>query len=372
MPRRNDTSMPPQAPLRATMRFRPRRPALALGFAGLIGVMAVSGAGLMTASGPNPGGAERAKASPESALSGYRPGGLDVRTAGRALAARAEAIEGCVALTGAGRLQPTGGRATSEPLGALIGILTKSATARAIIDQVRTRRVHVCLDAETDLLAYYFSDLGVIGVNERLSEGGRIAFLAHELGHVPQHPRYSDNRYFPARDLVLLRRVREAAAEAMASRIAWELRTAGHPEAWETKSTGPYRDVAHAFAVVARRHPGPDGLQVATRAAFDRWFVARWRRDVYDRMTLDHLQRISADNIGLVPPRRRLSARFLVGIAALDGGNFLAEADGPLLTDAYYAGRVSNRNTARLNRLLRGARQSARSADDELLPAAGS
>jgi len=317
-------------------RLWPRLLGLALGFTGCLCGAVYLGTGETVAQ----------EAAADQATARYRPGGLPPRAAGRALAIRAPEIKDCVTLSGA-----TPERGTS-PLHRLLEVLAKSPTARSVMRRAAWRRVHVCLDSETDLLAYYFSGISVIGVSARLPEGGRIAFLAHELGHVPQHPRYSDNRYFPAHDLVLLRRVREATAEAMAVRIAWELRTAGHPEAWDNKAAGPYRDVARAFALAARRDPSPAGLQAATRAAFDRWFAARWRRNVYDRMTLDHLRRIAADEIGLVPPRRQLNQRFLVGIGALDDGNFLAEANGPPLTDGYYAGRLSAQNATRLSRFL--------------------
>lgn len=90
----------------------------------------------------------------------------------------------------------------------------------------------------------------------------------------------------------------------------------------------------------------------ATRAAFDRWFEAPWRLDVYDRMTLSHLARISEDAIGLVPPRYALTPSFLADIAWLNGRNFLTGTGAPPLTGRAYAGRISGRNDARLGRFL--------------------
>ncbi len=90
----------------------------------------------------------------------------------------------------------------------------------------------------------------------------------------------------------------------------------------------------------------------AMRAAFDRWFDLPWRLNVYDRMTLRHLARISEDAMGLVPPRYALSHSFLTGIAWLNGRNFLSETGSRPLTESGYAGRISDRNDARLKRLL--------------------
>lgn len=304
----------------------------------------------------------------ESAVSEYRPGGLTPSEIGPALSYRPHDVDTCAALTGSGPNGEVEGKTETEARAGtvlhLLKVLTRSRAARAIMasavrTRARRRPLHVCLDQETDLLAYYFSGLDIIGLNASLTEGGQVAFLAHELGHVLQHPRYSDNRYYPPEDLFLLRRVREAAAEAIAVRIAWELRAAGYPDAWGEKMAGPYADIVRAFGDAARHDATATGLMSATRAAFDRWFTAAWRRDAYDRMTVEHLQRISGDRTGLVPPRRRIRERFLRGIAALNGRNFLIETGGPALSDPYYAGGVSEENTSRLHRVLRDAELTA-------------
>ena len=280
----------------------------------------------------------------------FRPGGVPLQRVGSLLERGAGGVAGCLRAR-----VPGDARRRRAELDRLLGILALSATARDALHQAEWRGVHICLDAETDLLAYYFANARVIGLSTALSEAGRIVFLAHELAHVPQHPVYSDNRRFPADDLVLLRRVREAAAEAIATRIAWELREAGYEAAWNEKLATSYADVARSFAAAMAADPGGAPSLAATRAAFDRWFEARWRLDVYDRMTVDHLERISGDAIGLVAPARFLTHGFLEGIARVPGGNFLAGLDERLLTDPYYAGNLSPRIVGDLERILRRA-----------------
>lgn len=248
-------------------------------------------------------------------------------------------------------------------------VLSHSATARDILagvaeSRVHGRALHVCLDRDTDLLAYYFSGLHVIGVNARLTEGGQVAYLAHEIGHVPQHPRYSDNRNFPPKDLILLRRVREATAEATAIRIAWELREAGYPEAWSEKAAGPYADMVRAFAEVIGQHGGMPGSLQATRAAFDRWFAVPWRRNVYDRMTIAHLRRIAGDRHGLVPHRWRVREAFLMNIGRLGEENFLSGTEGPPISDPFYTGGVSSENESALRDVLDSARIATKAPGD--------
>lgn len=282
----------------------------------------------------------------------FRPGGMEVATAGRLLHMGGGAMAGCLK---AGETDRQGGPERAQ-LSALFEIMARSPTGEAVLRQARRKGVHVCIDAATDLLAYYFAGSRVVGVGAGLSEGARIAFLAHELAHVPQHPRYSDNRYFPARDLILLRRMREAAAEAIATRIAWELRARGYAGAWREKRATHYADMTRAFARAIERGAGEDE---ATRAAFDRWFAARWRRNVYDGMTIDHLERIASDSTGLVTPRRALSHDFLLGIGQIGTRNFLAATGGPSLTGPPYATDVSAAHAGRLLRVLAGGAREA-------------
>lgn len=297
----------------------------------------------------------------------YRPGGLAPQDIDRALTERPHEIGDCSELRADGAADE--GPSSSRMVARVFRILSHSATARAILagvaeSRVHGRPLHVCLDRDTDLLAYYFSGLHVIGVNARLTEGGQVAYLAHEIGHVPQHPRYSDNRNFPPKDLILLRRVREATAEATAVRIAWELREVGYPEAWAEKAAGPYADMVRAFAEVIGLQGGAPGLLQATRAAFDRWFAVPWRRNVYDRMTIAHLRRIAGDRHGLVPHRWRVRESFLMEIGRLGEENFLSGTQGPPISDPFYTAGVSSENESALREVLESARVATKAPGD--------
>lgn len=279
------------------------------------------------------------------AVEALHGGGPRADVAGR----RASGLGDCIA-TDPAPVAAAGGRV----LDGLLATLRHSPTARHLLHEAARRGVRVCLDGATDLLAYYYAGRKTVGVSTALTEGARIAFLAHELAHVPQHPTYSDDRRFAPNDLVLLRRLREAAAEALATRVAWELRQAGFADAWHEKRRSAYRDVAGAFAaaLAATDDAGGETLAAATRAAFDQWFRAAWRLRVYDRMTLDHLARIARDDTGSVAVRRVLDDKFLRQLGRIGGTRFLSDADRRPLTDPFYAGRLLPRHAAAIARLL--------------------
>lgn len=263
---------------------------------------------------------------------------------------------------------PAGGRGDPDRL---LATLRHSPTGRTLLAEAARRGVRVCLDGATQLLAYYYADRRTVGVSAALPEGARLVFLAHELAHVPQHPAFSDDRRLAPRDLMLLRRLREAAAEALSTRVAWELRRAGYPAAWRAKLRSAYRDVARAFgAALEGAGPGGargDAMAAATRAAFDQWFRAAWRLRVYDHMTLDHLAQIARDDDGLLPTGRVLTDAFLRGIGNIGGAAFLAAADSRRLTDPFYAGRLRPRDAAAMARFRQAAGAGVRIPDAGLV-----
>ncbi len=245
--------------------------------------------------------------------------------------------------------------AAQRELAAAIEAVRRSETGARLVAIAAARRVTVCLDRSTELEAHYRSYLGLLGLNVRLDPAGRIVFLAHELAHVPQHPRFSNDRQFSPMDMLLLQRAREAAAEAVATQVLWQLRELGIEAPWWSKLTTAYRDIAEAFE---------DGMSVdrlgagegeAARSAFFRWFDADWRLDIYDELMLKTLARIAADRIGLVPTSRHLSDGYLRDVAGHAGESFLREGDGALLLERYRIETLSAASQARLETILGSA-----------------
>jgi Putative metallopeptidase family (DUF6782) len=236
-----------------------------------------------------------------------------------------------------------------------VAVLAESPLGAWLIGEAAERMVLICHDPNTDLAGYYRAQMRLIGLFQQLPDPARIMFLAHELAHVPQHPRFSNDLRFGAQAVLVVHRIREAAAEAVATRILWQLRARGHAGPWQHKLASAYGDIASAFA---RAMDGDgDGAELrATRAAFDQWFARPGRVQSYDARLLGIVAQAEDDRTRLKHPTRRLSDDFLRDIGWYGGATFLPPGDGLPLTDAYYAHALSPANAARLEAILARAK----------------
>jgi hypothetical protein len=247
---------------------------------------------------------------------------------------------------------PSGGGALStaaqRAIATGVSVLAQSPLGAWLIGEAAARLVLICQDPNTDLAGYYRAQMRLIGLFQQLPDPARIMFLAHELAHVPQHPRFSNDPRFGADGVLTLHRIREAAAEAVATRVLWQLRTRGHPEPWRHKLASAYGDIARAFAQAMEGHGDATELR-ATRAAFDQWFERPGRVNSYDARLLGFFAIAPDERARLEHPTRTLSDEFLRGIGWYGGETFLPPAAGPALTDRYYTGRLSPANAARFD-----------------------
>jgi hypothetical protein len=239
-------------------------------------------------------------------------------------------------------------------IAASVAVMAESPLGAWLIGEAAARLVLICHDPNTDLAAYYRSQMRLIGLFQQLPDPAKIMFLAHELAHVPQHPRFSNDLRFGGHAVLVVHRMREASAEAVATRVLWQLRARGHAEPWQYKLASAYGDIARAFA--RRMDESGDSAELtATRAAFDQWFGRPGRVHSYDARILAYLARAGADRPNLVRPTRSLTEDFLRGIGWYGGETFLAPGIGPALTDPYYARGLSPANVARLDIILQRA-----------------
>jgi hypothetical protein len=106
------------------------------------------------------------------------------------------------------------GTDAQRAIAASVAVMAESPLGAWLIDEAAARLVLICQDPYTDLAAYYRSQMRLIGLFERLPDPAKIMFLAHELAHVPQHPRFSNDLRFGAHAVLVVHRMRPPRAMA--------------------------------------------------------------------------------------------------------------------------------------------------------------
>lgn len=254
-----------------------------------------------------------------------------------------------------------GRRASDTPerkhLSKLLELISKSQAGRQLLWWTGARGTLVCLVPDIPEYALYLSGRALIVINEDIGLGRQLAFLAHELAHAPQHPMFSDNRYFPIEDQILLRRAREAAAEAWASVVAWELKEQGFEAAWMDKAETGYRSILMAFKDAMKLHDGKkDAIWRGAAAAYAAWFQSRPLLGSYDEQSVNNIQRISGDWMGLVPPRQWVTHEFLSLLGWNGQLNFLDLGTNGPLDGPFYRRPMAEHRQERLSNILDAAR----------------
>jgi hypothetical protein len=253
----------------------------------------------------------------------------------------------CLPIAGKDRATPE-----RDAIVAAVETVARSRLGAWLVRYAAAEKVIVCLDPATELEAHYRAHLNLIGLSSRLDDAGRVVYLAHELAHVPQHPRFSNSRRLAPADLMLLHRAREATAEAIATRTLWQVRQAGDAQPWRHKLDTAYGDIARRFEAATMGMPDQSAERVATAAAFHHWFEASWRIQIYDRLMLDNLAAIASDRIGFLPASRSLTAQDLSALSTYDQEWFLAGVDAQALIDGFAVGLVDPAQAARFDDLL--------------------
>lgn len=121
-----------------------------------------------------------------------------------------------------------------------------------------------------------------IYVDSTLTDGLKMAILAHELRHLQQ----VSNGTCPTPDLSMRAHAdavfaMEADASVTAAVVAWHLSRQGQPEMWQALADWPMQtDIAAAFAAEMARTDDP---AQAAAVAFDQWYAQPDRVEAYDR-----------------------------------------------------------------------------------------
>lgn len=146
----------------------------------------------------------------------------------------------------------------------------------------------------------YKQSSNFIAADGYTTHGDTVGILIHELHHQRQMKEgvmkpLQDKIPSPVEQL-WYERAMEADAQATATDIAWKLKEAGKPAAWQAmeKLGGWRQQVTEAYAKKAEQDPASVGSGAAKREAFDTWFTAKSSQglttsQIYNRQALGNL-----------------------------------------------------------------------------------
>lgn len=195
----------------------------------------------------------------------------------------------------------------------------------------------------------YKQSSNLIRADGYTTHGETVGILIHELHHQRQMQNgvmtvLKDKVPSPV-ELVWYERAMEADAQATATDIAWKLKEAGKPAAWEAMAgLGGWRQqVTEAYAQKAEQDPASVTSGAAKREAFDAWFTAKSRNgdtvpQIYNRQALGNMP--TSENMHDLykagKPLEPISAQDIQKLGSIAEVNYLALPGGKPLDSIDY------------------------------------
>ena len=154
-------------------------------------------------------------------------------------------------------------------------ILMKSRTAEALMTGDNGANLEICYDRQIPTSQYYPRAVRrVITLNPYRPKGDLLNLLSRELRRAWQHRQgalVNPLNYEPD-EAILVNRAQQADTLMISVKIAWELRLAGEPEAWNYLGGSPMADVSRTFELKVQTDFRTLNNGEAPRAAYDKFF----------------------------------------------------------------------------------------------------
>jgi hypothetical protein len=166
-----------------------------------------------------------------------------------------------------------GADAEIVPIGELTEALLRSRTAAALLEN--TAHLSIVYDLQNPASQYYVrGDKSIITLNPLRPRGDLINLLARELRRDWQHRQGAlvNPLNFEPDEAILVNRAQNADVHMVSVKIAWELKLAGEPEAWDFLTGSPLSDVTRTFEIKAQSDFRSLNSGEACRVAYDKFF----------------------------------------------------------------------------------------------------
>jgi hypothetical protein len=155
----------------------------------------------------------------------------------------------------------------------LKSIILKSRTGEALLQD--NPGLTIIYDQQNPASQYYVrGDERIITLNPLRPRGDLVNLLARELRRDWQHRHGAlvNPLRFEPDEAILVNRAQNADVLMIGVKIAWELKLAGEPEAWDFMAASPFVDVTRTFELKAQADFRTLNNGEASRAAYDKFF----------------------------------------------------------------------------------------------------
>lgn len=161
------------------------------------------------------------------------------------------------------------------PVEQLQEIILKSRTGESLVKEIEPLALRIVYDRQNPGSQLYVrGEELIITLNPYRPRGDLLNQLVRELrrGGQHQHGALVNPLSFEPDEAILVNRAQQADALMVSVKVAWELRLAGEPEAWDFLTATPLADVSRIFEIKAQADFRTLSNGEACRAAYDKFF----------------------------------------------------------------------------------------------------
>lgn len=168
-----------------------------------------------------------------------------------------------------------GWKADVIPVESLKETILKSRTGESLLQDAGAETLSIKYDTQSPASQFYVrGDERVITLNPFRIKGDLLNLLVRELRRAGQHKNGAlvNPLSFEPDEAILVNRAQQADVLMVSVKVAWELRLAGDPEAWDFLTATPLADVSRIFELKAQADFRTLNNGEASRAAYDKFF----------------------------------------------------------------------------------------------------
>ena len=230
------------------------------------------------------------------------------------------------------------------PIESLVEVISLSRTGAALLDA----KVEIVYDAQSPGAQFYaVNGRRIVTLNPHRPKGDLVNMLGRELRRAAQSVSGAliNPLNFEPEEAILVNRAQQADALMVAVKIAWELKLAGEPEAWDHMAASAMADVSRTFEIKAQSDFRTLNNGEASRAAYDKFFEDS-RTKQHDKRIIHQMLLDEAGYMKSTVKRPRLSMDMFKKLGEMPNGrNYLSMKSKRAPTDLCYS-TVEDRSNA--------------------------